>query len=436
MSSEAVGQTMLIVGTSGVGKSNGRVNWIVRDFLSDPLNGAVVTNLPLDLEAIKEYYDGLFARGKSSVTGADVVDRIVLIPRRTLELWTKEREDPFKFFETVSHKRFRVVLDEISDYYSVNHSKQWQNVWQNFLDQVRHIGDAGVELITQTADKLPRSLRTSVEVRIDCIGCKVRRDGLFEIVYYDWYQIKAVLTGQVVLSCFNIEMINLGAGNFKKNGERKVLLDQESFRFYNSHGAVEGSKKESESEVPPFKRHGSLGTLLWFVKKNKWNIVFSKGMLIFLMTLSLRYFSLGDAFGLLTNRMREASGKELPEKIPLQKAEAVEVPVVVATPAPVVERVSVTRLIDDSGAMIDGIYYELQEEIEFGSQRGEVIASVDVSRGVARLGNGHVLRMQERTPGEAPAPGSNDASLRGVSGSSKTAGSIGDRITSGLGIGG
>lgn len=424
---EAWGQTMLIVGPSGVGKSNGRVQALVKDFLADPENGGLVTNLPLNLPAIKEYYDRLNEQGGGQ-SGDEVLDRILLIPVDTLFAWKKETESPFRFVETVPFDRFRLVIDEIADYYSSSHSTRWQLEWQNFTDQARHLGDAGVEYITQTWDKLPRPLRSSMELKVECIGCKVKRDYAFGIPWWHWYQLKAIFTGEVTLSCFYIEKINVG-GTYEVNRERKAFLTQESFRFYESHSAVEASERTSRRERPPFERFGRLGTLVWFLKKNWTNLLFSRGSIPVWACLLISIVSPADAFAWFTQKMRERRA----EQFAAEPAEAGEdKPLVVVPDREVVEAAGsfgesetgvtvVVNLIDSEGVVIDGQYVEVGGVVETGPAAGERLEKVLARRGRAYFSGGITGRLPQFL-GLGVSSASDGSGVRDVQGSGRSGG--------------
>lgn len=393
--SEVAGQVMLIVGPSGVGKTYGRVQWFVKEFLADPENGGLVTNLPLNVEAIAEYYDRLHEAGKNSQSGDDIRDRIVLIDKGTLWKWKREQEKPEKFIERLpkSMTRFRLVIDEIGDYYSKGHSRGWQTHFQNFLDQVRHMGDAGVEMITQTTAKLPPELPKSVEVKVSVIGCKVRRDGAFNIPFWDWYQLTAIISGRVTLSCFFVEYINVGE-RFVKNAERKAYLTPEGFSFYDSHSTVEESSRKADKETQPFERYGVLGTVKWFLGRNWWRMVFSLGGLCIALLCAAPFFSVGSLMQSVRGHavVPEAAQRERarPEKVVVESPTTFEPPIAL-------KRLQIHRvtLIDSEGAVVDGIYYAIEETIEFGDLRDETIDSVDVSRGLVRFSDGSVGRLPQ-----------------------------------------
>ena len=79
------GETLATVGESGSGKSFVRMKWVIKYFLPRPHLGYIVTNVPLNVEAIAEYFDkrskrrGLFGP-VSEVDGDDVRRRIIVLP--------------------------------------------------------------------------------------------------------------------------------------------------------------------------------------------------------------------------------------------------------------------------------------------------------------------------------------------------------------------
>ncbi len=271
----SAGQVTIVLGVSGTGKSAGCLVRLIEDFFPRPHLGTLITNIPINLERLREYFDDLHKRGKSDVTGAECVARVMQIPKEWTDGWKRRdvRFDPMQCIQSIEGA-YRIVIDECQDYFGADSPLSWQQMFLAFVNRARH-GGGRVELLTQTPEGIPFAVMKSAEVIIQVVGAKVKRDGFFNILMNDWYNVFAAYRRKWSSKVWFTEKVNVGERSAMENDERVYRLTDWIFSFYQSGGAVEGSNKSGRPledwEVFPASK-----VYRMFLARNWWRFPCSK----------------------------------------------------------------------------------------------------------------------------------------------------------------
>lgn len=401
------GQVTIVVGASGVGKTAGRVQWLLDEFLTRPHLGTLVTNIPLRVERIRQHYDALHKQGKNEQTGDEVAARICVIPDDWRAGWVRRDPayEPAKCIEGLEGA-YRVVLDECQFYFGADSPIEWQMRFIEFINTARH-GGGRVELMTQTFDGIPAKVRSSAEVEITTLSAKVKRDGWINVPLSEWYNLRAAIVRRWASAVWFIEHINVGGRKRQENNVTRYVLDDWIFEFYGSNDAVEGSEKSGR--IPEDWEQYSRGQMIRrFIGRHWGKMLFSRATaLVVLLYLALggpMSWALSSAFasfpGYVETAVKDSMAKKglaktetKPDGRDVASSPLPQGLAVTDDPWPVVEGPSVSNeleLMTINGVWIHGNFWGVGEQLPDGA----TIESIDLLRGRCVTDRGLLLLAQ------------------------------------------
>ncbi len=291
----AASVTTLTCAAAGAGKSYVRcARFMVDDFLLNE-DGLHISNFPVNIWPMA---NAVAKKRKCEV--ADVGRRIIIIPDDMLKGWmhaTKEdkrekdeKGNPIKgeaewsskgpweleeWLESLGYESpldgAHIAIDEVHNYCGQKHPAHHRRNWMEFLGEIRHRG-ATFEAISQDKEKIAEEVRKESAVRYEMVNSATKRDPWFGIVLKDWYELKALITGQYTSAVWVHELRRV---NSRWVNECKWVywLDPYYFQFYNSFNKPErGGKAKATKFLPEFKKRGRLGLLWWFVRRNSFRL--------------------------------------------------------------------------------------------------------------------------------------------------------------------
>ena len=403
MSDHAVSQIFATIGASDSGKSYERMRWALEYFLPRPALGYLVCNLPFNVDEVASYFEDLANRGKSDVDGDDVRRRLVVLGRDNPVLRSLRKREWGDDDEPVHHPRellndvpmtapCHVMLDEFHYYCARGDSQKWQRMWKEWFSTLRG-GATRMELISQDWLQVPEAIHKVCISNIVIIGAKSRRDGVFDILWIDWYNLRAAITGRWRSAYWVREKVNID-GTDEVSRTKKRILHPDFFRFYQSNNAAEDASDGGRENVREGRIKEDWETLgRWRVIRNfvltKWHhVVFAKLML---WTYLLLFCVLGGASSLLTYLIFGS-----PDPAPAVAVSKPGITVARAASAPVALSPTIgdidVQLIDDGGVFYGSRYFAIGSAISFGSG-DEVVSAVYPSDGYAVTAHGRRLQL-------------------------------------------
>lgn len=271
---------ILTTGAPGTGKTYSRVRWLVRNFLVENKTGLYITNFRLNVDEI--------ASDVAKRTGRDADDiraRIVLIPDSELLEWrdfaTSESKQklaqridrvgfpPAMYFEQFNLENAHIALDEFHRYFCKQNSALWGKSWNEWFAEIRKLG-CTFEAITQDMSLIPNEFIGKTGYRIDLIPFADERDPFFKIPHYDWYQLRAVYTGEVAQKICQIEYKKgtsfTGRVKWKRCHHENFEITPDYYKYYNSYQASEQDQKIAHVPQPYeiYKKR----IFLWFLRRH------------------------------------------------------------------------------------------------------------------------------------------------------------------------
>lgn len=275
----------ITTGEPGAGKSYIRAaRFLVDDFLMNT-DGIHISNFPLNIEAIAEEvyrkknvinksFLSKFFKRKQEITVDDIKKRIFIIPDDVLVSWRNQISGPWDYFSDSDLKGSHIAIDEIHEIISFSKNQDYIDKWDEFLGQIRHRG-CTFEGLTQDLKAVHPCLVNRAGLRYEIYPAENTRDPFFKILMYDWYQLKAALTGDFHKTVFQIEKKKSGSAKWRVNHSRRFLILPEYFKFYNSFSASHQEKENSSASIDDnrtpqyeFQKYSRTGLLFWFVRKN------------------------------------------------------------------------------------------------------------------------------------------------------------------------
>lgn len=275
----------ITTGEPGAGKSYIRAaRFLVDEFLVNT-DGIHISNFPLNIEAIAEEvyrkknvinksFLSKFFKRKQEITVNDIKKRIFIIPDDVLVSWRNQTSGPWDYFSDSDLKGAHIAIDEIHEIISFSKNQDYIDKWDEFLGQIRHRG-CTFEGLTQDLKAVHPCLVNRAGLRYEIYPAENTRDPFFKILMYDWYQLKAALTGDFHKTVFQIEKKKSGSGKWRVNHSRRFLILPEYFKFYNSFSASHQEKENSSASIDDnrtpqyeYQKYSRTGLFFWFVRKN------------------------------------------------------------------------------------------------------------------------------------------------------------------------
>ena len=271
----------LTLAAPGSGKSWSRTKWVVDEFLPHA-KGVLYTNLPLNLDKIAE------AMKAKKVDPQEVSDRIVLIPKEILDDW-KNGGNPKDYFVDLKIVGARLELYEASSFTGGSMDAKRAAVWDEFCKEIRH-RKCSINFIAQNEMQLPKKIRDLATIKRELYNSEDRRDFLFNIPMYDWYQLKSkFITRSWKPTIFETEFTNYNR-TWKPIKTQRFQLGQPYYDYYNSYNAPVGEEgefdelleQEVESVKLEWERLKAPALAFWFFRRN-WFGIISRGLIVTLI---------------------------------------------------------------------------------------------------------------------------------------------------------
>lgn len=263
----------LCVGQPGAGKSYSRVRYIMDDFLINH-KGVCITNLPLNIPAMQEYYNKLNIK-------IDLLERIVLVDSATYNSWAnlhsekkhiREKWDlktmpVFEWLSCFDLTDAYICLDEFHRIYGKGFSTDYIKLWADWFSEIRKTG-ARFECVTQDTVKLNSDFLALAGNRIDIVPWSIARDPFFGIKIDDYYQLQASITKKYIQHYVEQEFIRItkrsGRSDFMHTQSKNFAYNVQYFQFYNSFQKTDGQEGKQLDRW----REGFPKTFFWFLRRN------------------------------------------------------------------------------------------------------------------------------------------------------------------------
>ena len=420
------GQIFATIGESGAGKSFVRMCWVIEYFLPRPHLGYLITNVPLNVDAIAAHFDALSASGRSKVDGVDVRRRLIVLSPTSgfLGDFMDEKGEPQELLSHVDGlpkgAACHLMIDEIHHYCSTSSSNKWKDKWKNVLSTIRKKG-CRFEMMTQAWSQVPGFLTDVCEAQIRITAASSRREKWFNIPMDRWYNLRAAITGNWLTAAWVKEV-----KGFDKSDETisisKRLIDPSFFPFYATADSYDKDDESDAARVLIIKQDWECFSR-WEIISNFWKdfrgaLIFSPwfGAVCFFVllatvgvsgplraamqgTVSFVTSAISPSAGNKKQVSEKADAEETPPKLLVEQS---RVPVAAAAAVPLAETSGngsretplQCELIDSKGVYYDGLFYSLGQTIETGPATGETIESVDLLRGLAHTSSDRILRLQ------------------------------------------
>ena len=268
----------LCVGQPGAGKSYSRVRYIIDDYLINH-KGVCITNLPLNLVAMQEYYDKIGVK-------IDLLERIVLVDSGTYNEWADLHAKPasvrknwniksmpvFDWLNSFDLTDGYICLDEFHRIYGKGFSTDYIKLWSDWFSEIRKTG-AKFECITQDTVKLNADFLALAGNRVDIVPWSIARDPFLGIRIDDYYQLQASITNKYIQHYVEQEFIRItkrsGRSDFMHTQSTNYAYDVRYFAFYNSFQKTDGQQGQQLERW----KEGFPKTLAWFMRRNSGKLI-------------------------------------------------------------------------------------------------------------------------------------------------------------------
>lgn len=273
----------LLIGRMGGGKTWSLVRYLVDEWL--PLHeGRFICNLPLNVEAICEYCEGVHG-----LDAAEVRQRIHVIPDAVCLEWISGIGSPGEYLDVlyraeveragctleeaeelgVNHPLCKalVVVDEAGSYFPAEPPREQAEICRKtarWISKVRHEG-ARVIFCCQNEMQLVASIRRLLGFQIHLTDLGEWLEPLSGILVSDWFQVVSKITGRPLQWVKQEEFVGNGSA-LEVQRVRRWFLTKRYFALYNSRNRERGG--QGEEERPEWQRFGWLRFVRWFVRKN------------------------------------------------------------------------------------------------------------------------------------------------------------------------
>lgn len=275
----------MIVGPPGSAKTYSCIWHLVHDFL--PHNkGPVVSNLPLNIDAICDWCEKKYKGRIPWCTGDALRDRIRPIPDEVFQTWYDDghgsESGPWEYFQPGELQGALVILDEVHEVIQSRSEPKTVQKWKLWLGGIRH-SKAEVWGLSQDEMKIGTPFRQQCGLKIELINGEIRRDPVFQIPMADWYELRAgLITGKWAAGVFELEFVKIN-GKWKSSQSRRFELRQEIFDLYNSYNALHGGNEDDDSAASPadvhrFQQMTKPSLLRWFISRHWWRFGLALGV--------------------------------------------------------------------------------------------------------------------------------------------------------------
>lgn len=264
---------------SGSGKTLLRCAWfLTHEWLNDPTKGKIFTNFPIHVDEMVEYV----LQRNSGLVALDIRERIHLIPKEELDSWIDEKSGPWEYFKKFDISGSRIAIDEIHNFVHIGSSKQYVKCWRNWLGELRHCG-CEFEAITQNDSKCSPAIKQEAGIKRTLFNGEARRDPLFGIKMYDWYNLRAgFFTGTYTFTIWEDEWYPIN-GKWVKSHSRKVESDPALYPLYDSYSTPIAGGTKAKGKIYEYKRLSKSRLVIWFITKNL-HLFFARLVLIGILT--------------------------------------------------------------------------------------------------------------------------------------------------------
>ncbi len=406
---------IITCGVAGSGKTFVRgCRFVIDRFLLDNQTGRHISNLPLNIDAIAEHVSE-----RDSRIYEDVVDQLEIIPAVEMKKWENEESGPWEYFANVDLTDCHIAIDEAHRVCGSKHSKEHVKQWQIWIGELRHQG-AACEFITQAESKLPREIRDEAGLMYFLEDRAYRRDGIFSIPFSDWSELSACFTRRYSSAFCVHEVRDIGGRKQKFDGAPAIVeRDPFYFKFYDSYSAPNENAKAAREKKYEFEKRSRVGLVLWFLRRNVINFMFSKPTAILLIlflfvsgtattvfnsvltsfvgvsTLSPEEKKIEELEGIV-ERLQTSINNERRKSVTLSnKVQSTKVALVKSQFQ--LRRNEVLGVFGNIVHLKEGGRVQLDEIIQAGPLKGRSVSGVDPDKFLIRLSDGTTISYFERT---------------------------------------
>lgn len=448
--------TQFTTGLAGSGKSYRQCAFVlVNEWFRDPeAKGVHYSNFPVQFDAWTDgngvQQPGLIALlAEKGIDEETVRRRVRVLPQSVDVEWqnigVKEGQErgPWDYFSKEDDlSEWHIAIDECHHYCGQKSKPFVRARWQKWLGELRHAG-ATIEFLSQHEGKVANEIIQEAEVRYELVSSIHRRDVLFNVKFYDWYQLLAKFTGIYKPSFWRMEYRKV-LKKWELQDSFPFWLHSELFGVYDSFSAPKDGGSKGTTGKHPYQKYSWFALVQWFLVENLFTFVpRSFGLLLLVVAFFNAHFLMGLYMDFMTGiGKQQAAAPKKEENKPSMVAEfqqtAVQLDNAQLTPQQLqqaykaqaeamaieVERLeqerqaavkerqdlanqlqqafSVAALTKDQVTFRAGFSYSVGETIDLGPYQGTSIAKVDYARRLCVLSDGRSLRMgfgvQEQKP--------------------------------------
>lgn len=271
-------------GVPGSGKTYSRVKWLVDDFLLNNPTGLYITNIPINCEAVADYFCNLHRQ----YTKEQILSRLIIIPDDQLIFWEKLNQidnkelntlttatfPPTQFLQQYNLQGAHIAIDEFHKYFSKRGPKALKKLWNDWFAEIRKTGCV-FEAITQSYGQMADEFLDKCGTRLELVNHADFRDPLFGIRLGDWYELRAGLIGKVPVQRVSERETMQGTSasgrlSWVPTGKAQTfVLEPEYFSLYDSFHNSTGTSGERKT---PSQIYGKK-IYIWFFRRNWINIL-------------------------------------------------------------------------------------------------------------------------------------------------------------------
>jgi len=242
-----------VTGSPGSGKSYVMTRDVIARLLAS--EGAVFTNLPLEVERIAEYCEQ-----KSGRPAYEFAERIVLLTKEELGRWEDGTAGPWELAERGHADGNDFILDECHRFCQAGRTDRNKR-WTKWLGECRHEGWRRLVFISQDESKVGKPITVHAELRFELTNAERRRDPVLRIPLTYWYELVASFTREYLPSVVIVEFRRVN-GKLRQQHAESLRLDPAWFAFYRSYEAAGGGTGRGQGGSAIVREFQKRGTFL------------------------------------------------------------------------------------------------------------------------------------------------------------------------------
>lgn len=292
----------LTTAPAGTGKTYMRVRFLVDDLLPGT-EKRVITNLPLNIDAIVDY-----CVTRHGLHPEDVRERIQLIPSTVYDGWMDGTSGPWDYFVD-SIDQCHIIIDEVHRICGSGSPRKVRKRYQDWLGEIRHRG-ATIEFVSQDETKIAREIINEAAYKRVLVSSEDRRDPLpyCGIPLSDWYELRAGITGVYFQCVWEMEYRKVGKA-WKLLEERMFWILPEICSLYDSYSAPQGGGVAGGPEKREYQRRNFPSLCWWFFTRHPLKL--SRLGLFVLVCLLLLGGGAGWALGYVRHELEHAISRNI-----------------------------------------------------------------------------------------------------------------------------